>query len=122
VSKALTKTEASELARCEDIVKDKLSSFLESADALQTIWDKKLYRATHKNFESYLLKKWGFRRSPAPKSYTELQILEFPTCPSCQRDKCTMCKGRGYIPHFYWTRYEFNETNEKESKLCTESS
>jgi hypothetical protein len=48
--------------------------------------------------------------------YAQLkQIIPYAVCPTCQghsRDRCKLCKGRGYISQFAWKQYVPEETKE----------
>lgn len=49
-------------------------------------------------------------------AYAQLkQLLPYAVCPTCQghsRDRCKLCKGRGYISQFAWKQYVPEETKE----------
>ena len=59
----LTKAEAGELARCEEIIRRGWQSFVEVGEALVTIRDKQLYRPRYKNFEDYHRAEWQYQKS-----------------------------------------------------------
>jgi hypothetical protein len=48
--------------------------------------------------------------------YAQLkQLLPYAVCPTCQghsRDRCKLCRGRGYISQFAWKQYVPEETKE----------
>jgi hypothetical protein len=49
-------------------------------------------------------------------AYAQLkQLLPYAVCPTCQghaRDRCRLCKGRGYVSEFAWRQYVPEETKE----------
>ncbi len=61
----LSETEKSQLRQSEEILRAGLQTFLEVGNALLTIRDGKLYRATHPTFESYCHDRWHIGRSYA---------------------------------------------------------
>lgn len=61
----LTASEKQELKECELIVKRGLNTFQDVGDALHRIRDGKLYRATHKTFEAYVIQTFNFSRGRA---------------------------------------------------------
>jgi hypothetical protein len=56
----LTKVEAQRLNGLEHIIKKGLKAFIQVADALLEIRDKRLYRKQYKSFEEYCQRKWDF--------------------------------------------------------------
>lgn len=60
--RSLTALEEARLGRCEEILEHQLAAAFEAGAALMMIRDEKLYRATHKTFESYCQERWGFGR------------------------------------------------------------
>lgn len=60
----LTSAEVEHLNKLEAIVQRGLDADLELGNALATIDDGSLYRATYSTFEAYLRDRWGIRRSP----------------------------------------------------------
>jgi hypothetical protein len=62
---ALSPTEAEQLHQYEDTIRQGLHVFYEVGIALTAIRDRKLYRATHKSFEAYVIAKWEFGRTQA---------------------------------------------------------
>lgn len=54
--------ETNELERCEVVIKQGLDTFVEVGQALLTIRDKRLYRASFRTFEEYCGERWGMGR------------------------------------------------------------
>lgn len=95
VKTRLTDEEASELKNLEKIVEKNLATFQTSAfqigGALFSINGRKLYRATHANFESYVSERFGLSRThsyavmDAAKTYaalTEGEVVDSKSLPS----------------------------------------
>ena len=61
---ALTKTDQSTLAMCEDAIEGGVKAVGEN---LLKIREQKLYRATHDTFQEYCQGRWGFKRNYANK-------------------------------------------------------
>ncbi len=61
----LTADELAQLDDCERVIAAGLTGFLEVADALHTVQEKRLYQNKYDNFDAYCWGKWGFttRRS-----------------------------------------------------------
>jgi hypothetical protein len=59
----LSKSEASELARCEEIIKECLDTFMDVGNALLIIRDQRLYRTEFASFDDYLRTRWKISRS-----------------------------------------------------------
>ena len=55
----LTPAEVQLLAKCEKIIGKGLKAFMPVCEALQEIWDQRLYRAEYRTFDDYCLKQWG---------------------------------------------------------------
>jgi phage N-6-adenine-methyltransferase len=62
---AITDSELSVLADCEEKIEKGLKTFYEVGQALLTIRDKRLYRADYPTFETYCVKRWGIARQHA---------------------------------------------------------
>ena len=58
-----TTAEAEELAQAEAVIKDGLTAFMAVGTALLRIQQKRLYRATHDTFETYLRERWSISRT-----------------------------------------------------------
>ena len=54
--------ERNELERCEVVIKQGLDTFVEVGQALLTIRDKRLYRASFRTFEEYCGERWGMSK------------------------------------------------------------
>lgn len=65
MSNSLSISEQLELRKCEKTIAVGLTNFREVGEALTKIRDGKLYRITHKTFESYCKEKWDFGRFQA---------------------------------------------------------
>src|SRR5262245_33979766 len=61
----LTRAEHEEFGRLESRIRDGIARFIEVGEALATIRDKRLYRATHHNFSGYVAERWSMDRSYA---------------------------------------------------------
>ncbi|PYE51040.1 hypothetical protein [Deinococcus yavapaiensis] len=57
---ALTTAETNQLQDLEGRIQQGWQSFLDVGEALLTIRDQRLYRATHANFEAYCEERWGW--------------------------------------------------------------
>jgi hypothetical protein len=62
----LSVRERVELTECEATISAGIATFIEVGTALAVIRDKRLYRATHKDFEAYLRERWSLSR---PEGY-----------------------------------------------------
>ena len=67
--------ERHELERCEVVIKQGLDTFIEVGQALLTIRDKRLYRASFKTFEEYCGDRWGMSRKRAYDMLAASQVL-----------------------------------------------
>lgn len=65
LQKALTMGEEEVLYVAENTIRKGMTAFLEVGEALVTIRDRRLYRATHPTFEEYCKDRWGMGRSRA---------------------------------------------------------
>lgn len=65
VTGILPADEAAELAACEQVIEQGLATFVQVGEALLTIRDGKLYRASHETFAGYCRERWGFGRAHA---------------------------------------------------------
>ena len=59
----LTTAEAAELAQAGAVIRDGMTAFMAVGTALLRIQQKRLYRATHDTFETYLRERWSISRS-----------------------------------------------------------
>jgi hypothetical protein len=59
----LTKTDTATLAECEATIERGMETFVEVGNALFTIREQKLYKATHDTFDAYCRERWGWARS-----------------------------------------------------------
>lgn len=62
---ALTLQDTETLRACEAVIKTGLHCFREVGEALLTIRDTRLYRASHSSFEAYCRERWGMGKSYA---------------------------------------------------------
>lgn len=62
---SLSKDEELTLSGCEQVIERGLKTFVEVGEALITIRDGRLYRATHGTFEAYCVERWGLPRNRA---------------------------------------------------------
>lgn len=60
---ALTAAEAQALAEAEAVIEAQMNGLLEAMQALATIHQQRLYRATHPTFEAYVGERWNLSRS-----------------------------------------------------------
>lgn len=72
----LTKIEETELNRCERVISDGMRTFYDVGNALRTIRDKRLYRATYETFEAYCEKVHGWVRSRAYQLIAATEVAE----------------------------------------------
>ena len=59
----LTSEEDVDFKRCETIIEENKTSFVETCAALNEIWSKRLFRIQYKSFKEYCEKKWKFSRA-----------------------------------------------------------
>jgi len=71
----LTGVEATLLDDLEVVVGKGLAAFVEVGSALETIRDKRLYRAEHASFEIYLQERWRISRSYAYRQIEAAQVV-----------------------------------------------
>lgn len=81
----LPNSQAARFAELERVVSNGLRSYLEVAEALEEIHEKKLYRAKWPSFETYCQKRWKISRARA------YQIIQFATV---QRELSTSVDNR----------------------------
>lgn len=65
ITDALTTDERTELNQCETVIERGIKVFFEVGEALLSIRDKRLYRATHHTFEQYCRERWDMSRRRA---------------------------------------------------------
>ena len=70
----LNSAEVSALNHCERRVTEGLERFCDVGDALGSIRDNRLYRATHANFESYCRERWGWGERRARQLITAAEV------------------------------------------------
>lgn len=76
MSNELSKSEARELADCENVIREGLSTFREVGERLARIRDKRLYRVEFKTFEGYCKSRFGFTRQRASQLILAAQPQE----------------------------------------------
>jgi hypothetical protein len=59
----LDAADASELARCEGIIRRGLAAFYPDGTVLQRIRDGRLYRASYRTFEEYCIERWKLSKT-----------------------------------------------------------
>jgi len=59
----LTAQEQLDLRRCEIVIEENRTGFLDTIAAMHEIWAKRLYRAEYHSFKQYCKKKWDFSRA-----------------------------------------------------------
>ncbi|MEG4323096.1 MULTISPECIES: hypothetical protein [unclassified Microcoleus] len=69
-------SERARLQELESIVEHGLQTFYEVGKALDEIREQKLYRETHKSFETYCRDKWGIARQTANRFIAAAQVIE----------------------------------------------
>jgi len=72
----LTATEITILADCEQIIERGQRSFIDVGNALATIRESRLYRATHDTFETYCKQRWKIGRNYANKQIAAAKIVQ----------------------------------------------
>jgi hypothetical protein len=72
----LSTTEATVLADCERVIERGQRVFLDTANALATIRDGRLYRATHDTFEAYCKHRWKIGRNYANKQIAAAKVVK----------------------------------------------
>lgn len=68
--------EATQLARCEQVIERGIAVFTEVGRALTEIRDGKLYRVNHKTFEAYCDARWGIVRSRAYQLIDQAKVAD----------------------------------------------
>ncbi len=71
----LTETETAELANLETTIERGLKTFWEVGNALLTIRDKRLYRASHSTFEAYCVERWDFTDEQARRLMRGSEVI-----------------------------------------------
>jgi hypothetical protein len=94
-----------------------LLTFISSVrGALRTAQDKKDLLYAEVNFSSAL--------AALDQAYADLKTAKpFAVCPTCQGElpeKCTACKGRGFVSEFYWEKCVTKEQKEMREKAVNE--
>ena len=59
----LTAQEQLDLRRCEIVIEETQTAFLDNIAAMHEIWAKRLYRAEYQSFKQYCKKRWDFSRA-----------------------------------------------------------
>lgn len=72
----LTKEEARTLLKLEDTIRRNLLTYVKVGMALKEIRELRLYRISHKNFESYCREKWDFGRDNADRLIAASVVVE----------------------------------------------
>ena len=73
IAEPLNSLERTSLRNAEATIEKGLGTFMDVGTALYDIREGKLYRESHKTFEKYCLKKWGFSR---PRAYQLIEAAE----------------------------------------------
>ena len=73
---SLSKDEEVTLSGCEHVIERGLKTFVEVGEALITIRDGRLYRATHGTFEMYCSERWGMSRFYAHRIMDAAEVSE----------------------------------------------
>jgi hypothetical protein len=68
--------ERAALAECEGIIERHKRTFVEVGNALRTIRDQRLYRATHATFEDYCRERWALGRSRSHQLVAAVNVLD----------------------------------------------
>jgi len=71
----LTLQEITQLKQCEIRIELGINVFMEVGDALLSIRDNRLYRATHSTFEEYCQERWGIERRRAYQLISAAQVI-----------------------------------------------
>ena len=71
----LSAEEKHELQKCEATIQRGLQTFREVGEALFTIRDHRLYRATHGTFEAYCREKWEFSKTQANRLIGAAEVV-----------------------------------------------
>ena len=72
--RGLTEKEADRLGRCEAAIEAGLHTFYAVGNALMTIREARLYRATHATFAAYCVGRWGMSRSNADRMIVAAEV------------------------------------------------
>jgi hypothetical protein len=70
----LSKSEKAELSECCETIKNGFASSWKTADALRRVRDKRLYRETHKTFESWCRAVWKYGRAYVNRRIASLEL------------------------------------------------
>jgi hypothetical protein len=70
----LTAAETAQLVRCEATIQRGVKTYVEVGNALDTIRKGRLYRETHKTFETYCLTRWKISRCRAYELITAAEV------------------------------------------------
>lgn len=73
---AITDSELSVLADCEQKIEKGLKTFYEVGRALLTIRDERLYRAEYSTFEEYCAKRWGMAHRHANRLIGAVEVID----------------------------------------------
>lgn len=71
----LSEAESTELTNLETTIERGLRVFWEVGNALLTIRDKRLYRASHGTFETYCIERWGFTDEQARRLMRSSEVV-----------------------------------------------
>lgn len=76
MSNELTTAEAATLRGCEGVIERGKKTFIEVGNALATICDDRLYRATHATFGEYMQDRWGWTDRFARMQIAAAEVVE----------------------------------------------
>lgn len=71
----LTRSEQISLDDCEQRIERGMKTFIEVGQALASIRDNRLYRATHQTFEDYAVERWSLSRAHAYRMIAAAEVV-----------------------------------------------
>lgn len=75
IATALSDEEAEQLVACEQVIENGIKIWYQVGEALMHVRDGRLYRSTHKTFESYCQDRWQMERAHAYRLISGSQVV-----------------------------------------------
>ena len=72
----LTLSDTQKLEHCESVIGRGIAAFADVGNALLSIRDGRLYRATHATFDAYCRERWGFQKAYAYRLIASSKVIE----------------------------------------------
>ncbi len=97
----LTVAEQDLLVQCEETISEGIQTFVEVGQALMSVRDNRLYRATHPTFDAYVEERWGFTKGRANQLVRAAAVAELisdTTVPEIKNARSVHLETGDHIP------------------------